>query len=267
MKVLVVGGDSLIGKAIVQEFSDDQHSVTSTTRRDSKSRYFLDLLRPSTYQFINDQNFDLAIICASLTNIKYCQENQQEAFKVNVTGLKNLMRLLANKGVYIIWFSSNQPLVDTIGSQPLEYYGECKTQIECFLTDEKIAHNVIKLPKIIDSLESLLISWNSQSNNPLKAFSDHYFSPVSLSFLVVQLKNIAKQKLPGTYYFSGSHCLSYYEFAKRLWPERFIQEENAKSKGVTPTPYTNIRFDVDPAFIKVQNICHVLDYVKLKLLS
>ena len=84
MKVLIIGGDSLIGNYLGEIIIGDMgFDVTKTSRRNLSSNHiFFDLRQEQEIPLI--KNYDYAVICAGITNIRYCQENQDEAECVNL---------------------------------------------------------------------------------------------------------------------------------------------------------------------------------------
>jgi dTDP-4-dehydrorhamnose reductase len=113
MRVLLVGGDSLIGNFLGRKREDGgplaslDIEITLTTRRKSKvsNEIFLDLKLEKEFHF--SEKWDSAVICAGFTNIRFCQDNQAEAELVNYSNTIKLIDSLIQEGSHIIFLSSN----------------------------------------------------------------------------------------------------------------------------------------------------------------
>ena len=73
MKILIIDGDSVIGNFLGEMFSNNlEFEVTKTTtrRKISINEIFFDLKEEQEISLV--KNYDYAIICAGITNIRYC---------------------------------------------------------------------------------------------------------------------------------------------------------------------------------------------------
>ena len=101
-KILIIGGDSKIGKYLIPSLKKNNYSIILTTRNKKKlkkNKIFLDLSKIE--KFLIPQNIDSAIFLASITKIKDCEDNYKQAYKVNGTNtlklINKLIELLINR--------------------------------------------------------------------------------------------------------------------------------------------------------------------------
>ena len=82
-KVLIIGGNSMIGKALADKWSNQNFEVHSTSRRFLNSnQIFFDLQSPN-FSVFSDQ-YECIVFLAGDTNIQSCINNPILSEKVNV---------------------------------------------------------------------------------------------------------------------------------------------------------------------------------------
>lgn len=87
---------------------------------------------------------------AALTRVNLCEERQQEAWRINVTGTANVAAAAAESGAKLVYFStdyvfdgqSGRPYVETDRPNPLNVYGQSKLRGERFVEQVRNAHIV-----------------------------------------------------------------------------------------------------------------------------
>ena len=72
-RILIVGSDSLIGKALSNQLEKLGHRVYETSRRNSKGKFFLDLEDVNSNLFFLPQ-VDIVVLCAALTKFDECEK-------------------------------------------------------------------------------------------------------------------------------------------------------------------------------------------------
>jgi dTDP-4-dehydrorhamnose reductase len=89
VKIGITGSQGILGEALLQEF-EDMELIPWT-------RQTLDITNPEQVNNALSQQLDVIIHCAALTNVNFCQENPEEAHKVNVVGTQHLIEGLTEK--------------------------------------------------------------------------------------------------------------------------------------------------------------------------
>src|SRR3989337_2043067 len=104
-KVLIIGGDGFIGKALSEKLKAQQENVYTTTRhRESRSEknLYLDLS-----DFIIPKGVDLAFICAAQANIAECEANPKKTYKINTLGPIELTKKLLKNDAFVVFLSTS----------------------------------------------------------------------------------------------------------------------------------------------------------------
>ena len=222
-KILILGGDSIIGKALYLEFKKDNFLVDKSTRKEKLEidEFYLDLSKDLDFSTFPNENYNFVFICISLTSIDYCKKNVLESNNINVNQTINLIDHFNKKGTFIIYFSSNLVFdgtnnimkYDTMVN-PQTIYGKQKVEVENYLL--QIPNNaVIRLTKVIDDNFKLFDTWLNKLNakEQITAFKDMYMSPVWIFDVVNFLKSFISNPTNGIIHISADSDISYCDAA------------------------------------------------------
>jgi len=231
-KILVIGGDSKIGKYLVPFLKKNNYLVISTSRnkkRLNKNKIFLDLSKIDNFTIPN--NIDATIFLASITKIKECEDNYKLAYKVNGINTLKLINKLIEKNIFVCFLSSsivfknktNLPKEDD-NHQPKSNYAKLKSFVEknIFKLTKKIKKEkllcILRVTKNVDTFTEPFNAWIRQINKRSKfsAFKDLYFSPITFHDTTKIILKIVKKKYHGNYHISGERDINYSDFAKKL---------------------------------------------------
>jgi dTDP-4-dehydrorhamnose reductase len=171
-----------------------------------------------------DKRFDCAVICAGITNINYCQENQDEAKLVNFTNTIRLIDMLIQNGSHVIFLSTNlvfsgeKAFSDKDDSRkPKTIYGNLKKQVEDYLIkNHPTKSSILRLTKVLPANDSLIyLPWQNDvvNGNVVNMFTNIYISPVRIEEVADVLGKLIISKRSGVFQLGGAHEISNFEFA------------------------------------------------------
>lgn len=282
-KVLIVGGDSFLGKHLFTELTNNGVAVQKTTRREENldnDTIFLDLLK---FDDRFETESDIVILLAGVWNYQKCQ-NTSESKLVNVEITEKLATHLLTKGKKIVLISSNtvfggeRPWCnENDDHSPLFKYAEHKSEAEQRIERVSIDLNchekltIIRLTKLLSIETSPIPSWinNLENKKQITPFKNLVFSPISVSFATRNVANIALSEHFGRFHLSGDDNINYVAFSEML-ADRFGFDSNL----IVPTTSYETGIDIPflPKYsglsmnrtekllgIKAQNINEVLD--------
>lgn len=224
-KILVVGAKSLIGSKLLC-VCEEQNLVCLGSCRDEdcQKHLTLDLCRPKqTWEVPEDTA--TAVICASITNQKYCELHPDLSYRVNVCSTIELLKILNQKGIRVVFLSTNLVLPCTRPKQhpetkrdPIGAYAKQKAEVETFIENKISDFAIIRLGKVIAPQNSLMMEWQNKIliNDDFEPYNNLFISPISLEFAVDGILKVAKSSGQGIYQISGSEEVSYYEFAIQM---------------------------------------------------
>ena len=220
-KILIIGVDSLIGKALYLNLKK-RFKVYGTSRREKNNFLKLNLLSP-VREFPIISNVDVIIFCAGITNIVQCQKKKNLSNKININGLKKVLKKYKNKKNQIIYFSSTcvfdgkkpfQKIRDL--RKPLNHYGYQKK-----ICEDLILNNnglIIRAVKLVETSLSLIKKWKKDLRQ-----GKNIFPYINVNTSLISLKNIVEiikysidKKKSGILHLSAPDEISYLDIAKTI---------------------------------------------------
>jgi dTDP-4-dehydrorhamnose reductase len=232
---LVVGGETMVGAALVRRLHRSGLHVRGTTRRHdaaTDTNLFLDLSAvPDDWN--PPKPVDVAILCAGVTRLKACKEQPRESRRINVEGIAKVAEILRKQGAFIIYLSTNQvfdgtrPLVAASSStSPVTEYGRQKAETEQSLSKAGTVDAIVRLTKVMGPVNALIEEWKRDllAGRTITPFSDMTLAPIPLSCVVSVLTMIAQERRNGTFQVSGERDITYADAARM----------GAEALGVSP---------------------------------
>ena len=218
-KILIIGADSLIGKGLYNLIKNS--FITYGTSRRKKTKFYNLNLEWKLKKWPQLPVCDVIICCAAMTNIIECEEKKKLSKKVNIGGLKKIIKNYKKKNTQIIFFSSTcvfsgkKPYTNKKDlRKPLNIYGEQKKACE----DLVLKNNglVIRSSKIIETSSKLFKNWAKlvKKNKKINPYIGGNSSLIKLkNILDVVLYSINKNKKE-ILHVSGPDDISYLKMAK-----------------------------------------------------
>jgi len=243
---LVLGGDGLLGRYIVEYLTASGKTVLSTTRCTSDvgdNRCYLDLsAAPASYPDFD--SIQHVFLCAGVTSMIECEKKSASTRKINVDGVLAVSEKLVSQGARLYFLSSNtvfngMSVIDESSTpSPTTEYGRQKAEAETALL--KMSNvSVIRLSKVLSATSGMASDFIRKLKNgdEVDAFNDVRLSPISLKYVCESLLRIAEIGATGIFHLSGDTELTYTELAGQLAsrlniPQCRIRPVSSLSKGV-----------------------------------
>lgn len=236
---LVVGSTGLIGQSLMQALLRSFWPVWGTVRSatDSSDRLLaLDLSRDVPGSGDEEKrlaeaarSLGTAFLCAAISRFEECAKNPDLSFRVNVSNTLKLAEFLLDRGVTVVYLSSNAVFDgnsaycdEEAPHSPVTEYGRQKAAAEAGLRvlaaeGEKPSRTVIivRLTKVLSARLPLVANWigSLEARKTVEAFDDLIFAPTSLRFTTEALLRLSSIHRPGVYHISGDRDVSYCDFA------------------------------------------------------
>jgi dTDP-4-dehydrorhamnose reductase len=217
---LIVGADGVIGRELAAVLRSIGHEVVATSRRpDAPLR--LDL---GTADSWTPPACDVAYLCAGVTSLKTCEEHPGETRRVNVLGTERVVRALRDRGVFVIFLSTNLVFDGTAAHAPGDgarapstEYGRQKAEAETTLLSSG-GCAVVRLTKVVPPGMPLFASWRNalSRRETIHPFGDKWMAPISLGHVVHALVEIGRRRLDGIWQLSADRDISYADAAFRI---------------------------------------------------
>lgn len=231
---LIIGAESLIGSGLINYLTKNNSLCFGTSRRMASPYIYLDLSQKINKKFIPNLSFKAAIICAGITSVNFCEDEPNITSKTNVDGVLEVLEILAKKKIYTIFISSN--LVFDGASKfisaraemmPSSQYGQQKKIVENSLQKLEGNFGVLRLTKVVESMEPLVKNWYTElkMGRKIHPYLDTTISPCSLASVLSTLRVMALKQIEGVVQLSAADEISYPEIALHLAKKFSLNEK------------------------------------------
>lgn len=222
--VLIIGGDSKIGRALRESLRSAGQEVVSTSRRPgTQNHLYLDISDPRAWA--PPARTEVAVLTASVTDQDLCSRMPGAMHRVNVEGVEEVVRRLHGRGIFVIYLSSNAVFdgatlypdeVNTVPA-PLGEYGRQKLAAEAVVQRLAGASAIVRLTKVLPPVFPLFRQWLRDLGEgwTIEPFSDLGIAPIPLDCCINVLRLLIEKRREGIWHVSGSRDISYEEIAHR----------------------------------------------------
>lgn len=225
--VLIVGSDSLVGRALMTYLQQmGEHVIGTTRQRESIGEFHIYLdLRENMDKWQCPWPINVAIICAGVTKLKACKQDPIGSALVNVEGISILIKNLVARNSFVIYLSTNQVFDGSVPLRlpsdsvcPVTEYGRQKAETEKRISECGNNISIVRFARILQPNFPLFSSWveSLKNNKSIHPFLDMTLAPVSLHFSIQVLYKISKIRLPGIVQVSANKDITYAEAARYI---------------------------------------------------
>lgn len=234
---LIVGGDSMIGRALAARLEADGQDVFVTTRRRDAlgdRRLFVDLDTgewgdvPAVQN--GDRPFAVACLCAAMARLDACHAAPEQAMRINAIHMTALAAALAAGGCYVVLLSTNQVFDGTTPAPlpatpvcPTSAYGRSKAAAEqgvLALSENPSVPppGVLRLSKVVEPGMALLTGWDAalRRGETVRAAHDMTLAPLPVAQVTQALRAMAAQRTAGIVQLAAGGEITYLEAARHL---------------------------------------------------
>jgi len=254
INILVTGGDGQLSKCIRKlTYKVPQTNFIFVSRLE------LDITNSlAVTSFFQNNNIQYCVNCAAYTAVDKAENDKDNAFKVNVTGVKNLAITCNKNGATLIHvstdfvFDGNKCVAynENDKTNPLSVYGLTKLKGEQAIKEQLNNYFIIRTSWLYSEYESNFMKTMiklSKNKETLSIVEDQIGTPTYASDLAEVIINLiaSNSNQHGIYHYSNEGLASWYDFAKAIFDER---KSNIKLTPIKtdeyPTPAQRPKFSV-----------------------
>ena len=220
-KIWITGSEGHIGSALIDLLDCLEYQILTT---DINEVDITDLEEVEHYMRVNRP--DIVINCASLTDVTYCEQHRDEAYKVNAIGVRNIALAANDVRAKVIQMStddvfdleSDVPYNEFDATHPKTIYGKSKEAGEKILTQLSNRFVIIRSSWIYgigrDFVDEVLN--NVGKVKVMEVPNNRYAVPTSAKELAKVIKYFIDHDALGLYHVVCKGSCSRYEFAKAI---------------------------------------------------
>lgn len=224
MKILVTGASGLLGQELCPMLDSVGAQYWATN-----SKIFDITNAKMVNEIIDKVSLDFIIHLAAFTNVDQAEVNQEEAFRINHIGTKNMAKIAKKLDVPIIYISSASvfdgekltPYKTTDATNPINVYGKSKLMGEEEIRKITKKHYIIRTSSLYGKGGSNYVDamlTYSMFNTSISVVDDQILCPTWTRDLSKEIINILSGgKEYGTYHICSSGRTSWSEFTKKIF--------------------------------------------------
>jgi len=239
MKVLITGSNGLLGQKLLHKLRVDKsveliatsRGVNRVSEKNGYTYFDLDITdEKAVSKIISEQNPNVVINTAAMTNVDLCEEKKAECDDLNVNAVKYLADACAKIDAHLIHISTDfifdgedGPYKEEDKPNPLSYYGLSKLKSEQLLQSHSVKCTILRTIIVFGVAENLskgnIVLWAKgalEKGEPLNIIDDQFRAP-TLSEDLADACILAYQKRKfGVFNASGKDIMSIYEIVERI---------------------------------------------------
>ena len=236
-RILICGSNGLLGQRLALMLgSQTEYEVLSTSQERSfvfDDRLFdftqLDITKKGDVKSLVSSFHPTVILnAAAASNVDWCEAHREEAWKVNVVGVENLVEAARKVGARLVHVSSDYifdgnhgPYSEDDKPNPINYFGKSKLASENAVRIGGIPYNIMRTTVLygagirVRQNFPLWILNNLKAGITIRCVDDQISNPTHVSDLAFAIVKGFELNRDGIYHVCGKDRVSRYEFALR----------------------------------------------------
>ena len=234
MKILITGSKGMLATQVITDLERGYTELGQVPAALKGAQLVLadvDTLditdKAATESFIEQHRPDVVINCAAYTNVDGCESHQDDAFKVNAIGSRNLAIACENIDAKLVHVSTDYvfrgdeptPRREYDMPWPISAYGKTKFAGEEFVRQYCKKSFIVRTAWLYGYNGKNFVKtmvWLAKEKGGAKVVNDQHGNPTNAADLSHHLLKIAASEEYGTYHCTGNGECTWYEFAAEI---------------------------------------------------
>ena len=234
MKILITGSAGMLGTQVVCDLTrgyTELGEVPAALKGAEVITADVDTLditdKAATEKYMEEARPDVVINCAAYTNVDGCESHQDDAFKVNAIGARNLAIACEKVGAKLVHVSTDYvfkgdeptPRREYDITNPISVYGKTKNAGEEFVRQFCSRYFIVRTAWLYgyngkNFVKTMVRLCNERGG--ASVVNDQHGNPTNAADLSHHLLKIAACEEYGTYHCTGNGECTWYEFAAEI---------------------------------------------------
>jgi dTDP-4-dehydrorhamnose reductase len=222
MKIVLIGKNGQLGSDCLQVFSRKFDLVALGSKE-------LDITDGNLVEeMVRCLHPEVVINCAAYTKVDACEQERELAYRINVTGVRELATSLARHGGKLLHISTDyvfdgkkpvpEPYLEEDAVAALSYYGQTKVEAELVVRQELQDYIIVRTAWLYgrhghNFLKTMLRLALNDPVPPIKVVNDQFGSPTWSYRLAEQLAKIIEMDGQGIYHVTSEGYATWFEVA------------------------------------------------------
>ena len=259
MKVLITGANGQLGRALQKVLIEDELYLYDSHDMDITNFEKVE-------ELIGIKKPDVIINCAAHTKVDLCEEDVENAYRINAIGARNLAIVSSKMNFKLVHistdyvFEGNNPVAlreDEL-VKPNTIYGKSKLMGEEFVKSLSKNHFIIRTAWLYgdgDNFVRTMLKLSKQ-HKKLKVVNDQIGTPTSTKDLANLINKLIRTEYYGTYHGTCHGKCSWYDFAVKIFDYMKVDiEVEPCTTDKFPRPAKRPEFSVlDNFMLRIQGL-------------
>jgi len=235
-KIFITGAHGLLGRTLVERIPRTYDLIASDISVESKgiiseSDYRpLNIIDPPTVTMeLNEQNPDVIVHCAAMTDVDGCEDNPNKAMKINGNALQAITNFCEHSDTFLVHISTDYVFDGGLGNyhemdkpRPLNAYGRSKLRAEKIVQNSKCQFAIVRPNTLYGyqpSVQLNFVTWVIQQfhfQEPMKIVTDQVSNPSDVIDLADFILQIIVKKPQGVFHHGSENVLSRFDFVQEI---------------------------------------------------
>lgn len=268
-KIIIVGSGGRLGAALVREWRAQGDSVLGLNRA------LLDLSNPTQVrEQLESLDFEVLVNCAALTNVDRCEQEIEEAFRVNSAAVATLADLCTRKKARCVHISTDyvfdgekrSPYTEEDEPRPISQYGASKLSGERCLHAVADRHLVVRVSWVFGPDRASFVDQildRALRHERVEAIADKISVPTYTNDAAVLLRPVLENSsIDGVVHLANAGACSWQEYGQHALDCAAAAGVSLRTEKVEPITLADMR-----SFVARRPVYTALDTAKLARLT
>lgn len=253
--IIIFGASGLIGRYLYDYLKETEKNVIGTYFENKKENMVHYNLISSSIDELDLKNVKYAVISSAATKLDKCKDNPKYSHKVNVLGIKKVIKEISEKGIIPVFLSSASVFDGIDGGytednkrNPISLYGKQKVEVEDFIISDFKDYLIIRPGKIfgIKKGEGVLFTdWYEKykKNEEILCADDEQLAPTYAKDVAEGIAILIQKNSRGIYHINYPEHFSRYEMALNFFSFLGINYEKLKRCSIKDFNFSERRME------------------------
>lgn len=236
--IMIVGANGLLGQKVTEFLARGTSNRlilagrTASPRLQVPEASYLELditKKQQVREVVAEHKPNVIINAAAMTNVDACEKERETAWKINVTGVENIIEAAKRLDATVVHVSTDYvfdgkdgPYAEDDRPEPINYYGRSKLASENQLRASGLRYVIARTMVLygfaveVKSNFALWLVRNLEERTPVRVVDDQMGNPTLVDDLAHAIISAVELEKSGVYHIAGREIVSRYDFALRL---------------------------------------------------
>lgn len=231
MRILVTGADGMLGSSLCRELKRQGYIVFKTDVHEKDNIRKLDICDFDEARILVEEvKPEIIFHLAAATDLDWCEQNSQDAYRVNVTGTENITKICRQCNILMVYLSTSgvfdgeksEPYMESDKPNPINVYGKTKLEGEIIVQNLLDKYFILRASWMVGGgkkdkkFVGKIINLIQNGIKEIKAVNDKFGSPTFTDDFARNVMSVIMTERYSIYHMANKGWCSRFELAKKI---------------------------------------------------